>query len=186
MYEVELLGDNRDMPTAATEFLKWVVSATTVLTMWLLFVYYADLLTIGKAKNIYEQVETLLSTQLATPMLIEMLVIAVHPIPTVHTFLEVKMEHTATGDSDGIHRYSLDGLLSIFVISRVYLLYRAIHYAVGDEISSDARMLATLNHVEMGPFFTFKYLMNAHAFKLIGFLVVVLTTTCAYGQSYLC
>ena len=74
MLEVEILGSNDDQPTATTEILKWVVTGLTVVTIWLVLVYYRDELTLGKASKKYEEVETLFSTLLIYPMLGEMLI----------------------------------------------------------------------------------------------------------------
>jgi hypothetical protein len=39
------------------------------------------------------------------------------------------------------YTYSMDSVLSVFATLRVYLLYRGIHYWIGTETATDARML---------------------------------------------
>jgi len=176
MLEVEILTKNNNEPTDTTDTLKWMVTCTTALTIWLLFVYYQDELTLGKAKQKYESVETLFSTFLAYPMLFEMFLMCLHPMPLVHGEFEIKLAHL-----EDPHIYTWDSVFSIFVLLRLYLLYRAMHYFLGDETSPDARMLATLNHVPMGPFFTFKHLMHTHPFTVIGTLACLLWIVFSYA-----
>ena len=79
--EVEILSDNGNVKTPTTDTLKWVVTATTICSLWLLFVYYSAQLALNKAFMQYTDKETLLSTGLIFPMLLEMVYLAIHPCP---------------------------------------------------------------------------------------------------------
>jgi hypothetical protein len=176
VWEVEILSANDNAPTASTDNLKWVVTTTTILSLWLMYVYYKDSLTLGQSKKVYSEQETILSTRLAYPMLLEMLILAIHPLPCVYDTMTWESAHNGLD-----YTYSADALLSLFVVARTYLLYRGVHYWLGFETSTDARMLATLNHVDMGPEYTFRHIMAIYPFMTISTLLVLLLTISAYA-----
>jgi hypothetical protein len=106
-----------------TGALKWVVAGTTATSVWLLFVYYQDQLTVGKCNKEYAMFETLLSTQLVYPLLAEVLVTSIQPIPLVHRMVQYEVRSTHDSSRWEVHEYTLDSILSLFVVGRVYLLY---------------------------------------------------------------
>jgi hypothetical protein len=81
LYHGEGSGTTVHQPTSTTRTLKWLTSGTTLVAIWLLYVYYQDELTLGKSNCVYEPGETLASTRLVLPMLFEMLVMANTPHP---------------------------------------------------------------------------------------------------------
>jgi hypothetical protein len=144
-----------------------------------MFVYYCDELAIGKAKLRYQEGETLLSTHLLRPMLMEMFLLTIHPLPVV---TDGTFEVTSIFDESGeFHQYSWDGVLGIAVVLRVYLFFRGLHYYLGIQHDLDARTLATMNSVALGPMFTFKDAVKRQPFAVLLVLIVVLTAVCAYA-----
>lgn len=125
--EVELLSANDNIETQLTNGMKYAVTATTACSMWLMFVYYKASLILGKMQKLYEPQETLFSTGLAHPMLLELAMLLVHCPPGVDGTFELHLEHADSSP----HEYSWDAVLSVFVVSRVYLLYRGLHYWKG-------------------------------------------------------
>jgi hypothetical protein len=55
---------------------------------------------------------------------------------------------------------------------------------ISHSILSDARMLASLNHIDIGPAYTFKYIMETNSFKFIGFLITLLSLICGASGAH--
>jgi hypothetical protein len=57
--------------------------------MWLMCVYYLDELTLGKSKMLCDENESARPAGLASPLLLELLMLAIHPLPNVHGVMTV-------------------------------------------------------------------------------------------------
>jgi hypothetical protein len=138
--------------------------------------YYYLELQLGKARKVFRGEETLFSTGLLVPLVFELLFLAVHSPPFLDSTFDIHIAHL-----NETYEYSWDAMLSIFVVGRCYLFLRAVHYVAGFETAHDARVLATLNDVDVGISFTFKHMMHTRPFTFIStfFLATSLVLTYA-------
>jgi hypothetical protein len=178
--ECELLYNNHNVAETTHTVLKIASSFATIVMLRLIMLYYAQTLAIGKVRKVYNKTETMVSTKLYIWMLVEMSVCAVHPLPFVDRTFSIEFKSSLDGgEVDAI--YSYDSMLNIMSLARLYLLFRAGHYFVGFSTQTDAQMLAVLNDVSIGPWFTFRNALHKFPFLSIGFLLFILNITSAYA-----
>jgi hypothetical protein len=186
--EVEVLFGSAAAPTdsccrinsaehsIATTVLKWVVSASTALAVPLLYRYYMLELQLGKARKFYASYETLLSTELAGQLLFELLILVVHPLPHVDSSFELSVGHLGATLT-----YHWDAFLSLAVVSRTYLIFRAIHFHIGFDTQMGTKLEAAMNNVSLGPAYTFRYVMKRWPFRCVGLISAYMVVVLAYA-----
>ena len=94
--EAELVFNNANQPTSTTTAIKAVVSASTVVLLWLVYVHYNDSLHLRRART-HSFTETLTSTGMLHPMLCEMCVCAIHSPPGLDAVLQIHYLDTVRG-----------------------------------------------------------------------------------------
>lgn len=175
--EVEILYSNGFQHNIWTTVLKTVVSVSTLVSVPWLYNYYGNELETGKVRKLYDSFETIWSTGLGKPLALEMLILVIHPLPFLcdGTF-ELTIGHLGVSNI-----YTWDALLSLVVISRSYLVFRAIHFHIGYSSAPGTRVLATMNKVSLGPSYTFKHMMRTRPFEYIGLFTLYVTIILAYA-----
>jgi hypothetical protein len=178
--ECELLYNNDNTPETLHNVLKIGGSIITLVLLRLIMKYYDMCLEIGKRKKIYNKTETMVSSRLYMWMLFEMALCSVHPIPFLDKEFSIQFKSSLDGDEVDA-TYTYDSILNIMSLLRLYLLFRAGHYFVGFSTQTDAQMLAVLNDISIGPWFTFRNALHKFPFASISFLLFVLNITSAYA-----
>jgi hypothetical protein len=178
--ECEILYNNGNVATKTCEALKIVGSVMTLFLLRLLWVYYQDLLALGKCKKLYEETEDLFTTKLYIWLFVELFICAIHPLPFVGGTFVLDMKSSTEG-TEIIAEYTWDSILNIMSLTRLYLLFRAGHFLVGFSTQTDARMLAMFNSVDIGPWFTFKNAITQYPFLFVSFQLALLNVVSAYA-----
>ena len=151
--EAEFVFVNGDVDTPLTSVLKAVVSASTVLLGWLIYVHYCDSLHLGRLEGLYHHDDTLVSTKLIRTLVLELCVCAIHCPPTGSVR---RFSLLALGTYS---QYTTDAAASVCICIRMYLLVRYVHAGWGSHDSVVALSLRGFGSVNFTPWHTFKMLL---------------------------
>jgi hypothetical protein len=146
-----------------------------------MYKYYALTLKIGEMRHLYTHYETLWSTNLCAPLMCEVSMCLIHSPPKLFEgCFDIVMLSDVTTGGEIMGNYSYDSIISIVMLLRVYMLFRLFHFCCGN-LSSDSRMVAMFNKVDIGPWFTFRRCLEDRPFSFIGMLMMMSVLICAYA-----
>jgi hypothetical protein len=162
----ELLVANGYVFNATIHGLKAIQTAMTVLLIALLIVYYQTKLHASKLRGDTDFADTLYSTGMLRLLALEVFLCSLHcPVGVEATFSVSNLGITMT--------YTLDELLSVIILVRVYLFGRVFDEAMGRS-TAQARVISKWNKVGFGFLFSFRAMMEAAP---VAFVATVMSIT---------
>lgn len=168
----EMLFDNEDEASVAINVVKAIVSATTALLLIVLVMRTRALLILYKHRGGMDIDETLTTSGMLQPLLVELLVCAVHAPPGVSFEIPV---YNMGGDVV----YTFDAWCSLWQLLRLYLIVSVFNDLVGFR-TAQARVIAKWNNVSFDAAFAFKALMERAPLQLLGFVMLMLIFVLGY------
>lgn len=139
--------------SAASVFLKSVITITTIMLLVAVCLYHVTGIQLYMTDNGLEDYRLAISPVTFMKISIELLVCAMHPLP-------VNIEAWYYPISGAPHYVSIDGVLSILMMLRLYLIgkFMVVHSRLLSDTSTQS--LGALNKVKINTRFVFKALMS--------------------------
>jgi hypothetical protein len=164
--EAELVFLAGNVETEAAFKLKAVVSASTALLMYLMYVHYLDMLLLGKMKQDYHPTDTLRSTGLLQQCMLELAVCAVHCPPGWSAQL-------GTSSHGAVLHYTPDAWASVLICCRCYLMLRFLHNRTG-HASGLAIAVGRISSVNFTPWHTVRVMLSERGLAVLSAVSMLL------------
>lgn len=168
----EMLFDNQDEATPVIDGLKACITVTTALLLVFLVIRTNSLLKLYKLRGGMDEDETLRTSGLITPLMLELVLCVVHAPPGVSFSISVT-------NMGGPVTYSVDAFVSLWQLMRLYLIVSVFNDMVGFR-TAQARVIAKWNNVSFDAAFAFKALMERAPLSLLGFVMLSLIFVLGY------
>eukprot|EP00002_Diphylleia_rotans_P038770 TRINITY_DN8860_c0_g2_i6.p1 TRINITY_DN8860_c0_g2~~TRINITY_DN8860_c0_g2_i6.p1 ORF type:complete len:434 (+),score=44.06 TRINITY_DN8860_c0_g2_i6:69-1370(+) len=163
--ENEILYQNKNMPTTATELLKWAILFTSLCSVLLVCLYYAYFLRRLKIRGFSIPGGAILPKRHVAQLILEIAINLIHPYPWLDGHFTFP-----NGNLSKVYEFNLeytyDAFLGILMFCRLYLISRMLIYFSGLH-SQSAELIGNINKVDIGPYFALAAILRTKPFHLL-------------------
>eukprot|EP00002_Diphylleia_rotans_P039228 TRINITY_DN9056_c0_g1_i2.p1 TRINITY_DN9056_c0_g1~~TRINITY_DN9056_c0_g1_i2.p1 ORF type:complete len:524 (+),score=70.89 TRINITY_DN9056_c0_g1_i2:78-1649(+) len=158
--ENETLISNNYHHNWETQLLKLLITTTTVIAELGLYKYYMIVSDSYKVQNSILLQDARMPWYVGFNYAVEAFVIGIHPLPYLDSSINV------TGANETTITYPWDTILSVAMLSRVYLVYRMMKYFIGYHLRK-AQIVGRFNSVNMSAGFAIKSFLHVNPYPFL-------------------